>query len=71
MSEWQPIETAPKIDGDRLLVVKDCGHGTLPSQSIAYWISGEWHIDSAHRTLDALGYRATHWMPLPKPPSDV
>jgi hypothetical protein len=65
---WQPIETAPKIDGERFLAMKDCGNGTLPSHSILFWLKDELYIDSTNRTVKSLGYRATHWMPLPSPP---
>ena len=68
--EWQPIETAPKELGKRILGLKDCGEGTLTSISIVFWLNdGEWHIrDCAARTAEGLGYRVTHWMPLPAEP---
>ena len=68
--EWQPIETAPKELGKRILGLKDCGEGTLTSISIVFWLNdGEWHInDCAPRTAEGFGYRVTHWMPLPAAP---
>ena len=68
--EWQPIETAPKELGKRILGLKDCGEGTLTSISIVFWLNdGEWHInDCAPRTAEGFGYRVTHWMPLPAEP---
>ena len=68
--EWQPIDTAPKELGKRILGLKDCGEGTLTSISIVFWLNdGEWHLDDcASRTAKGLGYRVTHWMPLPAAP---
>ena len=68
--EWQPIETAPKELGKRILGLKDCGEGTLTSISIVFWLNdGEWYInDCAPRTAEGFGYRVTHWMPLPAAP---
>lgn len=83
MSEWQPIETAPK-DGTKVLVFRD--GKVLP----AFW--GElvrgyfvWMMKAGPRDDDAVhclgpehdidGNRdrfhhpgPTHWMPLPEPP---
>lgn len=72
MSEWQPIETAPK-DGSMVLL----SDGT-------YVDAGFYHDGSAcygHRggagffceedrgnLLTASNFPATHWMPLPQPP---
>ena len=69
-AQWQPIETAPKELGKRILGLKDCGEGTLTSISIVFWLNdGEWHInDCAPRTAEGFGYRVTHWMPLPAAP---
>ncbi len=62
MSEWQPIETAPK-DGTQILVF---GHGRF---AVAEFRSGEW------RDMGDIGWGGfysevlpTHWMPLPAPP---
>jgi hypothetical protein len=62
MSEWQPIETAPK-DGTDLLLwwpywSKIPVHG--------YWSLGEWASLSAISEGDG----PTHWMPLPAPPTE-
>ena len=62
MSEWQPIETAPK-DGKRVLL-----HTEKP-----FWetIGARW-VGSPHNVwiADNGSYqrRATLWMPLPEPP---
>ena len=69
-AQWQPIETAPRELGKRILCLKDCGEGTLTSISIVFWLNdGEWHLDDcASRTAEGFGYRVTHWMPLPAEP---
>lgn len=71
MSEWQPIETAPK-DGTRFLAT---GGGLGSDIDFASYndLVGCW--DTTNFTLDDTdhepeGYsRPTHWMPLPSPPS--
>ena len=67
---WRPIDTAPKELGKRILGLKDCGEGTLTSISIVFRLNdGEWHLDGcAPSTAEGLGYRVTHWMPLPAAP---
>ena len=65
MSEWQPIETAPK---DHRTIL---GFGTeriySPARPHVYsmmWLFGDWtdpHESEAK-------YNPTHWMPLPAPP---
>ena len=72
---WQPIETAPKPDigangfGKRLLLVVDCGDGTLPSVRRGYWAGTDWYLDCCIGLATACGYRVTHWRPLPAPPA--
>lgn len=65
MTEWNPIETAPK-DGQRLLVWSEWFGTTM----IAFWqdFGGYkcWEGENGHRKL-----KPTHWMPLPKAPRDV
>jgi hypothetical protein len=71
MSEWQPIETAPKQAG-RILLYRD---GRV--------VCGQWHTDQyaknpkpywTHDLIDVFGIRdarsrpPTDWMPLPDPP---
>ena len=63
MSEWQPIETAPKNEMFIWAAPKGKGRWSL---GLAYRnVSGGWS--------DAYGSdapeRATHWMPLPEPPN--
>ena len=77
MSEWQPIETAPK-DGTSILVY----FGTIGVRQVA-WTEpsyADWEIwcvdDNKHGPYALRGYsdegpRApTHWMPLPPLPHD-
>lgn len=68
MSEWRPIETAPK-DGTWVLV---CGNGWDVQMAWfalnrrinkAYWKNSlEWD------DYDLADKHPTHWMPLPEPP---
>jgi hypothetical protein len=73
---WQTIETAPmpKIGhtgyGERILLAVDCGPGTLPSVRIGWWSGHEWTSDTGFVSLPSLGYRVTHWMPLPPAPQE-
>lgn len=74
MSEWQPIETAPR-DGRNLLL----WDADSQSHEIALWSEPHqlWAIDytdsmppSAHAKVSPSNtcYVPTHWMPLPTPP---
>lgn len=64
---WQPIESAPK-SGETLLLWEsgdpECGHW-----STSVWVTkgGAW-ISYESRS-DTLEIEPTHWMPLPKPPT--
>lgn len=72
MSEWQPIETAPK-DGTRVLVSlwawDDPATGDRLTE-IVYWGGDDWRngypddVDAFANTVNP----PTHWMPLPEPP---
>ena len=72
MSEWQPIDTAPK-DGEDILVY------SYPDIVSAHWETdvgddGEpyWALDDGHTRYYALRrhmHEPTHWMPLPTPPA--
>lgn len=66
MSEWQPIETAPR-DGTEVLIYCPPGEHYEGMYTAAYdtLMGGCW-TDNARRTLWPLP--ATHWMPLPSPP---
>ena len=63
MTEWQPIETAPK-DGTRVLAWE------YPYYTVVFWDDDEeepytpcWKISYGGDIMDP-----THWMPLPEPP---
>ncbi len=60
MGEWMPIETAPR-DGRRILIIG--GIWTEPEVALA---DGGWW---ARRKQEGAKHLATHWMPLPPPPS--
>jgi hypothetical protein len=68
MSEWQPIETAPK-DGKTILITN------------GYWVDRGWFSKSVwlapakegwvtedERDCGQIHRDITHWMPLPEPP---
>jgi hypothetical protein len=65
----KPIESAPKREGVRIIIQKDCGPGSQPSFSIGFWLNYPkgWHSDDmdAARTIESYGYRVTHWCDLP------
>lgn len=64
MTEWQPIETAPK--GELPIWVGHSG-----SIYVAIWRNDRWtdYFMLMHtRTGDRPGDEPTHWMPLPEPP---
>jgi len=69
MSEWQPIETAPR-DGTELLAWWPGPGMGLPAigWQITNWGriagSGMWFAHSL------VGKQPTHWMPLPPPPAE-
>ena len=78
MSEWQPIETAPK-DGTHILIVR--AGEDKESIEITFWYQNfqDEYVpdkDGLYRKETILwieswngnGHRATHWMPLPEPP---
>lgn len=71
MSEWQPIETAPK-DGSYILI--SAGHDRFGIKYrvtyMAYWAEQmyphkpkEWHYVDTHQPLP---YEAHKWMPVPR-----
>lgn len=67
MSEWQPIETAPR-KGNFLIAYGDgtvvCGH-YLDNSHTRWPFEGVRPLHGA----EPVGVRMTHWMPLPTPPS--
>lgn len=61
MSEWRPIETAPK-DGTHILAAWQCLNKTWDMDVVLH-SDGVWctyYLDATHEP--------SHWMPLPDPP---
>lgn len=80
MLEWQPIESAPR-DGTHILLFgiwagEISGVSKSPVIDIGIWTGGTsdfpgddwWSLPTGDAY--ACWMRATHWMPLPKPPKD-
>lgn len=71
MSEWQPIETAPR-DGTSVLLYgpyqwEDYDSRTVEAGAVVGYFDGyRWRLDNANPYADYCN--ATHWMPLPAPP---
>jgi hypothetical protein len=62
MSDWQPIETAPR-DGTAILGYCDQGPVVIRNSY------GSWIVENSHGyNEDGEVYDVTHWMPLPEPP---
>ena len=64
MSEWQPIETAPKDGRESLCWTKECG------QVVLYWDDFNHDEPRWSNGFDDDQITPTHWMPLPKPPQE-
>jgi hypothetical protein len=76
MSEWQPIETAPK-DGTEILLCRAVdadGHSITGKsfgvfcQVAAWWGTERWVVYCSLIHDPSLHFEPTHWMPLPKAP---
>jgi hypothetical protein len=70
MTDWQPIETAPKDKAIMLCVAgwQPCSGRWWPVDGC--WVSFDWdgHFDSDKEMTDYVNgttYEPTHWMPLP------
>lgn len=68
MSEWQPIETAPKTG-----VVVILGHPGSASETAAWYGDGNvpgWYSEDSWKSQfnSWVAFPPTHWMPLPEPP---
>jgi hypothetical protein len=65
MTEWQPIETAPKDGTKVLLFCNPCGAGVgLFHLRRKLWVLGDPNELEAEDIIFP-----THWMPLPEPPA--
>lgn len=65
--EWQPIESAPKMNGQEILVCSKDGRC-----SVVYWEEDEelWVTDYRGKgNYQCVG--AAFWMPLPAPPKET
>lgn len=73
MSEWRPIETAPK-DGTLILLYVSgqfLGFGRSVNYVVGWMRAGDWVCDPRDDTFgdpDTVHPTPTHWMPLPEPP---
>lgn len=69
MAEWQPIATAPR-DGTEVLLWGACrprnsGTRYAGDANVGWWSVYGWHTRVAGEVC-----MATHWQPLPAPPTD-
>jgi hypothetical protein len=72
MSEWQPIETAPK-DGSTVLLAEgnyvDCGFWNDGAECYGHRGGAGWFSeDDRNNLLIASNIHPTHWMKFPDPP---
>jgi len=65
LKEWQPIETAPKIEHEDILVYRPNATRS-PKVGVDYWSSRYTAKPCWARSRPA--EQPTHWMPLPAPP---
>ena len=64
--QWQPIETAPKIEGEWILIFgKQPFYGTDEISFAEYDSDKKLYIDLTGQNIEP-----THWMYLPKPPKN-
>lgn len=72
MSEWQPIETAPRDGTWLLLTGGDIQYGwdgdTVPPCVCGHSSGREWQFAWYDGGAYGEYLRPTHWMPLPAPP---
>jgi hypothetical protein len=64
MSDWQPIETAPR-DVSVIVYADDCvGEASRPDATGRWWWTNTDEHDIGVREIFP-----THWMPMPPPPA--
>lgn len=71
MSQWQPIETAPKDGTSVLIHTEGPGCGAAVCFFDTEWgDEGWWMLDDGKLALELplRGADPTHWMPLPRGP---
>lgn len=76
---WRPIETAPR-DGTRILIAR-AGEGVDEIEITGWYIVPQYSMEhvggdlyrkvpeTSYEGWNGNGHRATHWMPLPDPPT--
>ena len=70
MSNWQPIESAPR-DGTRALASWDpaifgpLDRRTIEDPAIVRWVADHWKGAGWYPDMMGTPYHVTHWMPLP------
>jgi hypothetical protein len=66
MTEWQPIETAPK--GETVILLWCPESWDTDCVRIGFWSESDWYDDesASHPITDMYG-APTHWHPLPNP----
>lgn len=67
MSEWQPIDSAPR-DGTYVLLYDDRFLHSVDSYLIARYEHGDWWGRPTKSGISHLWREATHWQHLPAPP---
>jgi hypothetical protein len=64
MSQWQPIDTAPK-DGTKILIYDGVWI------TVSRWLNDDWVVSWNNENLCQGGDFVLHWMPLPAPPQET
>lgn len=69
--EWKPIETAPKVRGEKILtwgrIPESWGYTTEEWLiSVSQWCGNGWASQAGSPFGNS--FQPTHWMPLPAPP---
>ena len=71
MSEWQPIDTAPK-DGTPILAYRADHYGKFGNCCVTYWRTNKnGNSYTGFGEFNPTYWPPTHWMPLPKPPAET
>lgn len=67
MSQWQPIETAPKKTDEILGARYEDGEWEM---RVMFWTGASWwlEVNEGGQNERCFRFHPTHWMPLPDPP---
>lgn len=68
MTDWQPIETAPK-DGTDILLAAWEDDGSYWNATGSWWIDRFFFFYGSGNDPIMLDFAPTHWMPLPPCPA--